>query len=73
MSNNWEEFDGIGKPLDIDTLITKLQAIRTENGDIPVDFRNYLEENVIAPCTSLTVDKGHVVLESHDGPESEGL
>lgn len=73
MVSPWEKFQGMGTPLDIDTLIAKLQAIRTESGDIPVDFRNYLEENVIAPCTSLNVDKGHVVLCSEDTPETEGL
>ena len=65
--NRWESREGFGKPLTISQLIAKLEAIRLEHGDIPVELRNYLEENCVAPVTDLQLDSNQVVLESSDG------
>ena len=64
--NRWESREGFGKPLTISQLIAKLEAIRLEHGDIPVELRNYLEENCIAPVTNVSLDGNQVVCESCD-------
>lgn len=63
---NWEHLEGMGQALTISQLIEKLQAIKTEHGDIAVEFRNYLEENMIAPLTDVAIDRGMVVCSSND-------
>lgn len=69
MTNRWEQREGLGKALTVSQLIAKLQAIQIEHGDIPVELRNYLEENTIAPVTDVQLDHGQVVCESQDGTE----
>lgn len=69
--NRNEVFMGQGHALDIDSLIARLQAIRTEHGNVPVNFRNYMEENVIAPVTTCELDHDQVVLDSWDLPAEE--
>ncbi len=68
---NWESVEGSGIPLTIAALISKLSAIQTEHGDLPCQFRNYLEENTLAPVTTLMIDRGAVVFECEDLPRGE--
>jgi hypothetical protein len=71
MENNWEHVEGTGKADDIEKVIADLQAIEKVEGNIPVNFRNYLEENVVAPVTTMKADHGMVVFESDDLPANE--
>jgi hypothetical protein len=71
--HKWEALYGEGKPLTIDELIGKLQAIRKVEGNLPCNFRNYDEENVIAPITDLDSDDGKLVFCSNDVPIPERI
>jgi hypothetical protein len=72
-SREWEAHYGEGQALSIDELISKLQAVRKLEGNLPCNFRNYDEENVIAPVTNTTVDHGCIVFESQDVPIGERI
>ena len=71
MIDTWEHVEGYGKPLPISSLITRLQAIQVEHGDLPCQLRNYLEDNCLAPITDCMIDRGAVVFESIDLPATE--
>ena len=65
-TRQWEQVEGSGKPLTISQVISHLQAILSEQGDIACQIRNYLEENCLAPLTDCSLDKGNLVFESND-------
>ena len=69
----WEAQYGEGKPLTIDELIDKLQSIRKAEGNLSCNFRNYDEENVIAPVTDVQSDAGKLVFCSNDVPVLERI
>jgi hypothetical protein len=71
--HTWEANYGEGTPLTIDQLIANLQAIRKVEGNLPCRFRNYDEENVIAPVTDLQSTNGCVVFCSNDVPLAERI
>ncbi len=73
MANQWERIEGNGQAITVSELIEKLLQVQRTSPDMPVRFRNYLEENVLASLTDVTLDNGSVVFESNDLPIAERI